>query len=165
MQVDHIDTSVDGTPHEVYFFRSWTGYAHPVEPMGAMYLEEALQRDGYFRAWMRGESETRRFVFFEGVDLRTTKTGLTAETIDPSEPLVFFRAIGSEAELTVGPRVTPADMLALDAFLVGPGDGSQPLTHLEQTVGLSYRYEYRPDGSLSRVIIKGLDGKVKELVY
>ena len=53
---------------QVYFFKSWATYSHPVKPVDAIDYTESIRRGKFYRAWMCDTKESRSlFVLFEGI--------------------------------------------------------------------------------------------------
>ncbi len=167
MRTDHIESTYDGVPCNVYFFTSWSTYSHPVRPQDPLDLEDALNREGYYRAWMVGESGKELFVFFEAVSNNRQETQIAPEEeqSDLAVGFVMWRAQYDGGTLTKGPRISYGDALRENAFLVQQTGSGKNLNLITQTVQLSYRYIYQPDGTLKKIIITNPDGKVSELDY
>jgi hypothetical protein len=166
MSTDHIAARLDDLPCEVYFFRAWTSYAHPVTPVDPMFLEQALERGKYQRAWMcRRQNGDHRFLLLETVDSRAQPIDLPGGAPSPAAALSVFEARGSRDRPQLGRALSPDDIAAATDFIaVLPGERSRPLW-VSQKVQASFRYRYRDDGTLASVTITNPEGRVNVLEY
>lgn len=166
MTTDHIRATLDGQPCEVYFFKSWTSYAHPVTPVDPMYLEDALQRAKYQRAWMcRSQGGEPRFVLLETVDNQSRPLKLPEGAPAAGPAARFFEARGSADCPELGAPLKADDLAAASAFIaVLPAPAAQAMW-VTQKVLSSFRYRYRDDGALASVTITNPEGKVNVLEY
>lgn len=165
MEIDHIDTSFEGVPCEVYFFESWTTYSHPVQPTGPMYFEQAVVRSNHYRAWMTREGEERRFVLFEAITVQHEPTELPVpQEAKAGEPITAFAVNRTDEALSRGKRLQLAEILKAEEYLLSTGD-ARVLTLVSQETTLRYRYHYRPDGSLAKVEITNPEGAMNVLEY
>lgn len=80
--IENIRADKDGKECDVFFFKSWGSYSHPVTPVDPISYEEALRRDGFSRAWMCGPQNNRQFMLFEGV--RVSRSGISQASVDPT---------------------------------------------------------------------------------
>lgn len=166
MTTDHLPASLDDQSCEVYFFKAWTSYAHPVKPVDPMYLEDALQRPKYQRAWMCRTQGEPRFVLLETMDNKVRPVTLPAGAPASGAAARFFEARGSVEQPQVGRPLKADEVASAPAFIaVLPGkDAAQPLW-VSQRVLSSFRYRYRDDGALASVTITNPEGKVNVLDY
>jgi hypothetical protein len=167
MTTDHILAALDGQACEVYFFESWTSYAHPVTPVDPIDLEDALLRGKYQRAWMcRSQGAEPRFVLIETIDnqSRTLKLPEGAPTAGPAAR--FFEARGSAEHPELGAALKADDVAAAKTFIaVLPAPAAAQPLWVTQKVLSSFRYRYRDDGALASVTITNPEGKVNVLDY
>lgn len=165
MSTDHIAAQLDNQPCEVYFFRAWTSYSHPVKPVEPMFLEQALQRGKYQRAWMCLDKGEQRFVLLETIDSRAQPVDLPGGAPVAGQAASFFEARGNAASPQLGRPLKADDIAAATDFIaLLPGAKPQPMW-VSQKVQSSFRYRYRDNGALASVTIVNPEGKVNVLEY
>ena len=124
MSMECVAANFQGAMCEVYFFKRWGTYSHPVTPLDPVGYEEALVRKGYVRAWMCGVSGQDQFVFLEA---KKNKLNVT-EILKPnkeSNALEFYEAITENDELSMGRELTPGETINMDVFFVSLPDDSK----------------------------------------
>ncbi|MBX3622959.1 MAG: hypothetical protein KF891_23560 [Rhizobacter sp.] len=166
MTTDHLRATLDDQPCEVYFFKSWTSYAHPVTPVDPMYLEDALQRGKYQRAWMCRAQGEPRFMQIETIASQARPVALPEGAPAAGPAARFFEARGSVEHPQLGRPLQPDDLAAAETFIavLPEAAASQPLW-VAQKVQASFRYRYRDNGALESVTITNPEGKVNVLDY
>lgn len=168
MSTDHYRASLDDEPCEVYFFKAWTSYAHPVKPVDPMYLEEALRRPKYQRAWMCRRQGEPRFVLLETMNSTARPISLPEGAPASGQAARFFEARGSIDKPQLGQPLQADDIASAPAFIaVLPANANtaSPPLWVSQRVEASFRYRYRDDGALASVTITNPEGKVNVLDY
>ncbi len=162
MQTDSIHIEYDGEPCEVYFFRGWGGYSHPVTPQIPVCLEDALAAESYYRAYLREVDGDQRLMKFEGIhNGRQIVTGMD-DAPPPGGPKVF-ELIEAESGLSVGERFEIAHVDRYEKFLYHPGIYEVPFEKLCPVSRLSYSYEYDESGVLLTVTVVNFDGDTSTL--
>jgi hypothetical protein len=162
MSTHHLDARLDGLDCEVYFFRSWGTYAHPVTPIDPLFLEQALLREKYQRAWMCHDQGERRFVLLETIENKANTIALQGGAPASGDTPRFFAL---EPGSQLGAPLESHAAVAADEFVAMlPGPSAVPL-HVTQNVMSSFRYRYRDDGRLATVTATNRDGKVNVLEY
>lgn len=159
---EYISHTNGGQQCRVYLFKSWGTYRHPVKPLNPISYEKALQRRGYYRAWMCGSGEAERFVLFEGIELRQSPIVLSSEI--PAG--LFFDVVDENGRLGPGAPMKIEDSIDRDRFIitrVGQGEASGFI--ITQRVSQKFEYEYTDSGALSRVVATNDDGDVNVLDY
>ena len=162
MSIDHVSADLQGQPCDAYFFARWSTYAHPVTPHEPMFLEQALLRKQYYRAWSCQVSGQARFELFEAVanGLRRLDGGALPGA-PGAEPQFFALAAGD----ALGPPITAAQALQSERFGLRFKRGVEGSYAVSQRVVYSYRYRYKADGRLDAVSITNAEGKVSVLQY
>lgn len=168
MTTDHIGAQLDDQPCEVYFFRAWTSYAHPVTPVDPLFLEQALQRGKYQRAWMCQDKGEPRFMLLETVEnmaepieLKGGAPATTAGTVSA------FEARTDAGKPTLGRPMKLDELVGAGRFIAAlpvEGQGTRTLL-VSQKVISSFRYRYKPDGALASVTMLNPEGKTRVLEY
>jgi hypothetical protein len=162
MSTDHLDARLDDLDCEVYFFRAWCTYAHPVTPIDPLFLEQALQRPKYQRAWMCNDRGERRFVLLETIENTTRSIALPGGAPRTGDAAALF-ALKNGTEL--GAPLKPHEAVAAPEFVaVLPGPSATPM-HVKQKVISSFHYRYKDDGRLASVTTVNPEGKVNVLEY
>ena len=149
---------------QVYFFKSWATYSHPVKPVDAMDYTESIRRGKFYRAWMCDTKESRSlFTLFEGVEL----SGLNPQLIPNAAEVYFYSAIQSQqGDPVKGKKITPEDTLyEQDYFIAYMQNGEEHIQYAKQAVKLRYEYFYKDSGALDKVIITNALGETNTLEY
>jgi len=168
MTTDHIGAQLDDQPCKVYFFRAWTSYAHPVTPIDPLFLEQALQRGKYQRAWMCQDKGEPRFMLLETVESKTEPIVLPeGNPVASAGTVSAFEARTDAGKPALGHPMKLDQLAAATRFIaVLPTDGQGTSTLLvSQKVISSFRYRYKPDGALASVTMLNPEGKTKVLEY
>ncbi len=156
MKIDHFEATLEDKPCEVYFFKSWATYRHPVTPKGPIYLEQAITGRAYYRAWMCPEGDQRRFVYFEKVSQERQAIDLV---LPAGDHFAYLPRKGVEPPAVERP-LKPAELLSVDEFIIGSGTADRQAQRVRQKVAYTYRYRYKPDGSMLSYTIDNREGKV-----
>jgi hypothetical protein len=155
-----IKKQLNGIPCKVYFFKRWGTYEHPVKPIGPISYPDALKAKGYCRAWMCESGENDQFLFFESIRNSVELTPIAQEKQDDNQ-LHFYQFQNGIKGVEI-----PADKtLDRDGFLASLPNDENKLSHIQSSLGVSYRYYYSPDGKLKKVEIRNMDGELKILNY
>lgn len=159
-----IKAQKDEMPCQVYFFKSWTTYSHPVKPVDAMDYAESIRRGKFFRAWMCEPKEGRPlFSMFEGIEL----SELNPQLIPPSGELHFYTALRDQQGNPVRGEKIPSEstLYEQDYFIAYSQNGAEQLQYVKQDVKLRYEYFYKDSGALDKVIITNALGETNALEY
>ena len=162
--MEYVVSDFQGASCEVFFFKRWGTYSHPVKPLDPVEYEDALVRNGYVRAWMCGISGQDQFVFLEA---KKNKLEIT-KVKKPSkkrEMLKFYEAISDNDELDLGRELSPGETISRDVFFVSFSDDADFLSIVRQKLSYSYQYIYDANNALKQVILTGDDGDVSTLNY
>ena len=162
--MDHLVANYQGKPCEVYFFKSWGTYSHPVKPIDPMEFEDAIKRDGYYRAWMCVENNKNLFVFFEGIELSKKVTDIRKAEKN-SNKVYIYESMIKDNNIKVGRELNGNDTIKTNSFLVSLPDDTDYLTLVEQKSVVSYEYKYNDNGKLQKVLVKDFDGNTKTIDY
>ena len=168
MTTDHIGAQLDDQPCKVYFFRAWTSYAHPVTPIDPLFLEQALQRDKYQRAWMCQDKGEPRFMLLETVENKTEPIVLPeGNPVASAGTVSAFDARTDAGKPALGRPMKLDELVGASRFIAAlpiEGQGTRTLL-VSQKVLSSFRYRYRPDGKLTSVTMLNPEGKTSVLEY
>lgn len=111
---------------------------------------------------MQGSAGTEKFVFFEGVQVLRKELPELGAVLN-REHHVFFAAAGSDDDVKVGRKIDPSEAMLLDRFVFYSSEDDTVFL-VTQIPGISYKYSYNnQDGSLKKVIVTSIDGKVTVL--
>ena len=163
MTIDHFDHQLEGVPCKVFFFSSWTSYSHPVQPMGPLYFEQALFREVFYRAWMTSTKSPGQFVLFEKIS--SSREPAATVHADNPELLGFYRAKKEFDQTSIGASMPVSETIDQESYFVRLAGNPVASILVRQTLVLSYRYLYSPDGTLSEVRIRNPEGKISVLNY
>jgi hypothetical protein len=158
--MDHLDAYYQGKPCDVYFFKNWGTYSHPVKPLHPMEFDEAIRRDGYYRAWMCTKNNEILFVFFEGIEMSKKITAIP-KVEKNSDKIHIYESRSLAGRIDVGRELNANDTIKINSFLISIPDHFDYLISVEQKSAISYEYKYHDNGKLQEVIVKNLDGKIK----
>jgi hypothetical protein len=151
---------LDGTPCTVYFFKRWTTYEHPVKPQDPIPYAEALQLNGYCRAWMCESGGSEQFLLLEAIRNNLELTSIKKEHPE-SNTLEFYDYHNDKA----GAKLTDGITLDRERFLTSLPNSDDYLSLITSSLGYKYRYHYDSNGKLKKVKITDMDGNVKALNY
>lgn len=160
LAMDHLNANFQGKPCDVYFFKSWGTYSHPVKPLHPMEFEEAIGRDGYYRAWMCEKNNEPLFVFFEGIEMIKKVTNIL-KVKKNSDKIHIYEPRMVSGRIDVGRELNANDTIKINSFLIAIPNDSEYLISVEQKSAISYEYKYHDNGKLQEVIVKNFDGEIK----
>lgn len=153
-------------PCEVFFFKSWATYQHPVTPVGPLSLEKALMRKSHYRAYMCDSTNGKLFVRFDLIELEAKRGEATSEILQSDYPVVIYEAKASGQGYVAGDRIRLNQILERDHYFVGSGGPSASRPKLVgERLAMQYLYKYEPDGRLGSVVIQRLDGETRKLRF
>jgi len=165
MTTDHIAASLDEMPCEVYFFEGWTSYSHPVTPVRPLFLEQALRRSKYQRAWMCADQGAQRFVLLETVENHASTIELQSGAVTTTDAVKAFEASSALGSTALGRPLQLGETIAAKEFIAAlPGNEANTLK-VSQKVISSFRYRYKADGALASVTMINPEGKTNVLEY
>lgn len=162
--MDFLTATFQGKPCEVYFFRTWATYSHPVKPIDPIRFEDALKRDAYYRAWMCTIGKQNLFVFFEGVELSKTNTAIPKQISDDGK-IHLYEAKEGTTGVERGKALSSNATATVDSFLVSYPEKTTHLIHVKQKSVVTYEYQYDAKGKLTKVLVKDFDGNIKAINY
>lgn len=168
MTTDHIGAQLDDQPCEVYFFRAWTSYAHPVTLVDPLFLEQALRRGKYQRAWMCRDKGEPRLALLETMENKTQPIELQGGApVTAAGTVCAFEARTDAGRSALGRPMKLDELVGASRFIAAlPSEGKGTSTLLvSQKVISSFRYRYRPDGALASVTMVNSEGTTKVLEY
>lgn len=146
-----------GAPCEVYLFRGWAGYAHPVLPVEPLTHEEALLAPAFGRVYA-STGESPLMLAFE---LRTAHREALDGVGTSASPGLYAAELGPGASMTRGESITAMEAVMRDAY-IRVRDGSAEL--VRNAFEYVFEYDYRADGVLQRLTVRD-GGEVKTLDY
>lgn len=155
-----VHKSLDGKPCNVYFFKRWATYEHPVKPQEPISYAEALQRTGYCRAWMCESNGSEQFQLFEAVRNHMALTTIKKQHAGSNE-LEFYDYQNDKP----GTKLSGEMTLDRGRFLASLPNSDDYLSLIDSSLGYRYRYHYMSNGKLKKVEITDIDGNVKVLDY
>lgn len=165
MKIDHIEAKLDEQLCQVYFFESWATYSHPVTPVRPLFFEQVVQRDNHCRAWMCGEGAKKQFVMFESVANERVPLKEGGGNLAAAETVGVFVATPEGKTVHAGAHLKQGDIIGREQYVATWRDGEPKSAWITQKLNYRYRYHYRPDGSLLKVVITNADGDVTTLDY
>ena len=145
---------------EVFFFKSWSTYQHPVTPVDPLTVTQALSSPGFYRAWMCNKMGSEYFVLFEGLESTLQATDFKVPEPSSTHDLLFYAYTDGKEP---GTRITEEQMLDQERFYANLPTDSNTLSLVELKKGIRYEYLYSNDGTLEKTIVTDFDGNVKEL--
>ena len=149
---------------QVYFFKSWATYSHPVKLVDAMDYTESIKRGKFYRAWMCDTKESRSlFTMFDGIEL----AGFNPQLIPKAADLYFYSAMrNQQGDPVKGKKITPENTLyEQDYFIAYAQNGEEHIQYIKQTIKLRYEYFYKDSGALDKVMITNALGEINTLEY
>jgi len=154
---------LNGTECQVYFFKGWTTYSHPVKPIEPISFSAALQRGSYFQARMCGSDNKQMFTMFEGVEL----VDVVPDTISKDASLFFYQAKSvSDGSYEVGAQITANETLNVAEYYLGVEQRDiQSIIFVRPKINLRYQYFYTDSGALHKAVIRNKLGKESVLKY
>lgn len=148
-RVDHEDYRIswhlDGEPCEVFLFKRWGSYSHPVLPLDPLTPAEAVRRGSLCRAYVRefaGEPLMVQFACFAAHD-----TDLVIPT--PLPPGVYAVDDAPDGAIVPGPPLDRIAAAMSSSLILVDGSTRQTLRRLEWAY--TYGYEYGADGALTKL--------------
>lgn len=165
MSVEHVAAELGGQPCKIYFFARWSTYAHPVTPHEPLYLEQALLRKNFYRAWTCQSEGQTRFVLFEAVANELSSLDGTPLPGADAETPTFLALIDGTNGPNLGPAISAAQAFERGAFGLRFAHGAAGSFSVRQRVNFSYHYAYRADGRLQTATITNPEGRVNVLQY
>lgn len=150
-----------GEPCEVYFFKRWAGYSHPVRPVDPVTYEDALKLEGFCRVFLRDTKGAEHIVFVQAIKVLREGLKLQAPSSDTDR---YFAVKREQESLGLGNEVTPSEAVMLDEFIrVMPRQKGEPAVSrtewVRSAVGYSYDYTYDGAGALKKVVITNPEGQ------
>lgn len=162
MQTDAILLEHEGQTCEVYFFRGWSGYSHPVKPQDPIYLEDAIAGPSYYRVWMCGQGDEKLFVKFQGISNHRQAVATIKSEDKPNAPGVF-ELLEDRGGIRVGPQFDIQQIDDHEVFLYHSGNPEASFEKISPASTISYTYKYDDFGVLQTVTIVNFDGEISTL--
>ena len=159
IKVEMLSANHEDMPCEVYFFKSWATYQHPVKPIDPVEYETALQRDGFYRAWLCKKSGKDVFAYFEGIENMHSITKYKKPD-GAGKQAKFYRLKEDGAP---GSEIAANDTIGMSEFYVSLPQVGEYLLSIKQKKSISYQYVYDNNGKPVQAIITGFDGKVSTI--
>lgn len=151
-----LDTNYKNLPCQVYFFKSWSTYTHPVKPKEPLEYEQALLRKGFYRAWMCKKDNADLFMLFEGIE-NSIEEEVKNKPTNKNDIVRFYEHNGGEV---VGRELSAVETLERNVFYISMPD-SNNLLLMTQNTATKYEYIYDDTGKLNSTIVTDFDGNVK----
>ena len=161
--VDHAEMNLEGLPCDVYFFKRWGTYSHPVTPIDPIDYEIAVMREGFCLAWMCKEGSNELFTKFQARTNNITETDIISPT--KSESIEYYEYLTNGGKVEVGRKLTIGETITLEKFLISLPDSRNNLLANEQNISYTYHYIYNDDGLLKKVLITNMLGEENTLDY
>jgi hypothetical protein len=145
---------LDGTACDTFLFQRWSGYSHPVRPIGPITYRAALAKKGFCRAYLGPKSEG-------GLILRVKCVGYQRSAIALSAPVRAHRgderyyAVESVGEsVRAGKELTAFEAIESAEFLrVVFSDGDETFSGERVKVKDWYLFDYQYDRDVLRRVI------------
>lgn len=163
LKVDHAKMNLERLPCEVYFFKRWGTYSHPVTPIEPIEYETAVMRDGFCLAWMCKDGANELFTKFQVRTNNITETDLVKPYA--SQSVEYYESSLNNGKLEIGRKINIDETIALKKFLISFPDSRNTMLANEQNISYTYRYIYNNDGSLKKVVITNMLGEENTLDY
>lgn len=162
--VDHANSNLDNMPCEVFFFKRWGTYSHPVTPIEPIEFEEAIGREGFCMAWMCTNHGKKQFSQFQVRENNIVATELLKPEPQGDTPK-FYALVEENGKQAVGRVLDIDDVVNSTGYLIAFPGTDQYLSLNKQLISYTYRYLYREDGSLKQAVITNELGKVNTINY
>jgi len=162
--MEYVVADFQGASCEIYFFKRWGTYSHPVTPLDPVEYKDALVRKGYVRAWMCGATGQEQFVFLEAKKNKLEVTKIKKPS-NEKDVFKFYEVMPDSDELGLGRELSPGETISRDLFFVSFRDNTDYLSIVRQRLSYSYQYVYGSNGALKKVILTGDEGDVSTLNY
>ena len=163
LKVDHAKINLEELHCEVYFFKRWGTYSHPVTPIDPIDYEIAVMREGFCLAWMCKEGSNELFTKFQARINNITETDIIKPT--KSESIEYYEYLTNAGKIEMGRKLNIDETITLEKFLISLPGSSNNLLANEQNISYTYRYIYNDDGSLKKVVITNMLGEENTLDY
>lgn len=161
--MEFINAKFNGLLCEVYFFKGWSTYSHPVTPTGAIQYEEALARKGFYRAWMCNIHNQDFFVYFEGIENKITKTDMIKPIHE--KDMHFYTHNTDTKKEELGHEISANETMNEKSFYASLPSIPDYYSLITQINGISYEYQYEQSGKLGSSKVTDFDGNVKTFKY
>ena len=162
--VDHANSNIDNMPCQVFFFKRWGTYSHPVTPIDAIEFEEALTREGFCMAWMCSRNGKELFSKFQARNNKFVPTDLLKPS-SQAKGLNFYEVLEENGVMAVGRTLRIDEVVNLTSYLVDFPGSENNLILNNQTISYTYRYIYGEDGSLNQAVITNKLGEENIINY
>ena len=147
---------LDDEPCEVYLFRRWGSYSHPILPLDPLSIVESCAAPSLCRAYVQDIDGEPHMVRFACHSAHTRFLDLA----DP--PVTGVYALVTAADGSVGPGVLlrPAEAAMADGVLLveHSSDGPRVSTR-ELTWAYTFEYNYDASGALRTYTVANPDGR------
>ena len=161
--VDHAEVDLEGVACEVYFFKSWGTYSHPVTPIDPIDYEVAIMREGFCLAWMCNANDKKLFAKFQARTNNIRETDLVKPS--KNQKVEYYEYLSKGDGLKIGKQINIDEAISHEKFLISSPDSSNTMVLIEQDILYTYRYIYNADGSLKKVIVTNMLGEESTLNY
>ena len=147
-----------GQPCEVYFFGTWTGYSHPVQPRKPLRFREALLLPAFYKAYMSPAKFGPAFVFFKKQMYERAPIELRVPLHANGVAERFFTFIREGDSIVAGREIEAQDAVDSDEYLHAgfpPGvDAVRNVELVRVDDGYSYEYFYNDEGVLLKAVLE-----------
>jgi hypothetical protein len=145
-------------PCELYFFKGFSGYSHPVKPVEPIRWREALTRQGFCKAHLCPAKFGPALVFFKGQSFDRSPIDLSVPLRSSGVPERFFAVVREGESIALGKEIGPQGAVDSDEYLraVFP-PGTEALRRMELVkiaAWFSYEYFYDEDAVIVKAIIR-----------
>jgi hypothetical protein len=151
-----LPSSLDGRPCDVYFFESWSGYAHPVKPEKPLPYRAALKRSGFCRAYLLPSPEGPLMVRFKCVRYARTRVSVDVPGLQTANVERYFEVTRGKDDVRAGREMTASLAIEAEEFLsISPSQQGKSTYEAELAkIEHWYVYDYQYDrGELVRAVI------------
>ncbi|MCP4494616.1 MAG: hypothetical protein GY820_46045 [Gammaproteobacteria bacterium] len=161
--MDYAKTILDGLSCEVYFFKSWSTYSHPVTPQEPVSYKDAIKSKGFCLAWMCKSGESELFSMFQARENRMSRSNL----FNPNKTgeMEFYELVDKGRKSEFGRKLSIDETIDLQQFLFSSPGSDDELLLSKQSISYTYRYFYKDDKTLRKVVVTNMLGEEHVLEY
>ncbi len=150
--------TINGTAYDTYYFETWSGYHHPINPKNPLTYPETQKRSAYYEASYGTYGKEPRLIFFEQIELLREAFPLK-EKYWTKKAGDYYYVIQKDKDgnLTLGKEIRIEETLDLKEYILIliEADGRIARSETVQKQPFySYEYIYNPAGLLLKAIIK-----------
>lgn len=161
------ELEMNGKKAWLAFFKSWTGYEHPVVLEGAISYEETQQLKAYYLAYFQGEQGAELLVRVDKVLLmREPYIAMIGQELR-GDGLALNQVLEADEEVGLGKTVTLEETINMARYFeldLLPDAPPKDVRLVSKEIDYSYHYEYDAKGALSKAVIAS-GGKTQTIDY